>query len=253
MMQAIHFHGSLPFVMDSIAISRGGAGMLDSFRTRLLCGEDWEADARALGFEIDKKLTAYTSLWIKSMEPQIEADNVVVVDISGEGLATAGDRRQRKMKCGETQTSVGPNEKTVIVWNKEERGEDPISGEKLDKVPSRRPMLDTYGEPMLKSISTPSGTMTQWLVSEAEVSVVDTYFTTTKPVMSAVGLSFTPPNAPDVPPYQWGGYNEPMRGRHPNGWVLADRDVDEIYRFSDAVGLWRVSDSSVFRHSAFPE
>jgi hypothetical protein len=252
-MQAVQFHGALPFIMDSIAISRGGAGMLDSFRARLLCGEDWEADARSLGYEIDRKLSTYPSLWIKSMEPQIEAEDVVVVDISGEGLATGGDRRQRKMKCGEMQTSVGPNEKTVIVWNKEERGEDPATGEKLAEVPSRRPKLDGDGEVELKTISTPSGSMHQWLVSEGEVSVIDTYFTTTKPVMTGVSKPFTPPNAPSVPAYQWGGYSEAMRGRHPNGWVLADRDVDEIYYFSDTVGLWRVSDTSVFRHAAFPE
>lgn len=252
-MQPALFHGSLPFIMDSVAVSRGGKGMLDAFRTRLLCSGDWESDALSLGFQIDQKLVGYPSLWTRSMEPTHEAENVVSVDVSGEGLGTAGDRRQRKLKCGEQQTSVGPYEKTVIVWSKQERGEDPETEEALDRVPSRVPKLDSDGDVVLKNISTPSGTMKSWVVSEAEVSVVDTYFTTTKPAMNGVGLNSTPPNAPAVPSFQWSTYNEPLRGRHPYGWVLADRDVDEIFYFSDSVGLWRVTDTTVFRHPAFPD
>ena len=227
--------------------------MLDSFRARLLCTADWEEDARTLGFEIDKKLTGYPSLWVKSLEPDNEAEDVVTVDIAGEGLATVGDRRQRKMKCGEQETSVGPNEKTVIVWSKEERGEDPETDELLEKVPSRRTKLDADGDPVLKDIVTSSGTMKRWVVSESEVTLMDTYFTTTKPVMSVIGQPFAPVNPPATPPYQWADYNEPLRGRHPNGWVLADRDADEIYYFSDTIGLWRVTDTVVFRHPAFPD
>lgn len=262
-MEAALFHGSLPFIMDGVAVSRGGRGALDSFRARLLCTDDWENDARTLGFEIDKRMTGFSSLWVKSLEPDYQAETVVTVDVSGEGLATIGDRRQRKMKCGEQETSVGPNEKVIIVISKEEVGDDPETPEDESTLPSgdpafvkvkrRVPKLDDDGEPVLKDIVTGSGIMKRWVVSEAEVTLIDTYFTTTKPVMSVVGQSFAPVNPPDIPPYQWGGYTEPLRGRHPNGWVLADRDVDEIFYFSDAIGLWRVTDTIVFRQQAFPE
>jgi hypothetical protein len=252
-MEAAIFHGSLPFMMENINVSRGGRGVLDSFRAQILCSADWETDARALGFEIDKRLGSYASLWVKSMVPDEQAEDVVSVQISGEGLANTGDRRQRTMKSGEQQTSVGPHEKVVIVWSKEERGEDPESEEPLDRVKSRRTKLDADGEPVLKSIVTPSGTLKQWVISEAEVAVIDTYFVTSKPAMNVVGTVFAPVNAPTVPPYQWGGYGEQKRGRHPNGWVLVDRDVEEISYFSDTIGLWRVVDNMVFRHPDFPE
>lgn len=252
-MEPALFHGTLPFIMDPPAISRGGRGMLDSFRARLLCSGDWENDARTLGFEIDRKLASSYGLWVRSLEPDHQAEDVVVVDVSGEGLGAEGDRRQRKMKCGERQTSVGPNEKVLIVWSKEERGEDPKTGEKKDKVPRRQGMLDDDGEPVLKDIVTASGTMKRWVVSEAEVNVIDTYFTTTKPAMDIVGTPFTPPNAPATPPFLWGGYEEPLRGQHPNGWILADRDVEEIFYYSDGTGLWRVADTTTYRQQSFPD
>ena len=252
-MEAALFHGSLPFIMDAPSVARGGRGMLDSFRARLLCTADWEADARTLGFEVDRKLTAFPSLWVKSLEPVSEAEDVVTVDVSGEGLATVGDRRQRKMKCGSQETSVGPNEKIIIVWVKDETGKDPETDETLDKVPRRQPKLDSEGEPVLKSITTGSGTMKRWVISEAEVTLLDTWFTTTKPVMDIVGQAFAPDNPPEVPPYQWEDYSEPLRGRHPNGWVLADREVEEIFFYSDTIGLWRVTDTVVFRQPAFPD
>lgn len=252
-MEAAIFHGTLPFIMDNPAVSRGGRGMLDSFRARLLCGPDWENDARLLGFEIDRKITGHHSLWVKGMEPTEEAEEVVVVDITGEGLHNSGDRRIRKMKCGEHETSVGPFEKVVIAWSKEDRGEDPETGDKVDKVKRRVTAVDEDGEPVLKTISTPSGNMTAWVVSESEVAVVDSYFVTSKPSMEVVGTVLAPPNPPSVPPYQWSGYGENMRGRHPNGWVLADRDVEEIFRFSDTDGLWRVTDTTVYKHTAIPD
>lgn len=251
-MEASLFHGTLPFIMENPAVSRGGRGMLDSFRARLLCGEDWETDARTLGFEIDRKLTGFHSLWVKAMEPDEQAEGVVIVEVTGEGLKNTGDRRTRRLRCGERQTSVGPHEKVVIVWSKEERGEDPAGG-LLDKVPRRSPKLDEDGETEYKTISTPSGNMDRWVVSEAEVSLIDTYFTTTKPSMAAVGGVFVPDNAPEVPDYQWTDYGEAMRGVHPNGWILADRDVEEIFKFSETEGLWRVADTVLFRHPSFPD
>lgn len=252
-MDSTLFHGTLPFIMESPAVSRGGRGTLDSFRARLLCSADWQTEARALGFEIDKKLTGYHSLWVKSLEPENEAEIVVVVDVTGEGLSATGDRRQRKMQCGEQQTSVGPDEKIVIVWVSDETGKDPVTDEELPQVPRRVPKLDDEGEPVLKPIITPSGTFTRWLVSEAEVTLIDTYFTTTKPAMNGVGQVFSPPNPPAVPAYLWGGYTGTLRSRHPNGWILADRTGDEIYYVSDAIGLWKVTDTVVFRQAAAPE
>lgn len=252
-MESTIFHGSLPFIMDAIAVSRGGRGVLDAFRATLLCTADWEEDARTLGFEIDKKLTTYHSLWVKSLDPANEAEDVVTVLVTGEGLANSGDRRQRKMKCGERETSVGPNEKVVIAWIPAEQGIDPETDEALETVRRRQPKLDDEGEPVLKDIVTGSGTQKRWIVSESEVSVIDTYFTTEKPVMDVVGQVFSVPNPPDVPDYQWTDYGEPLRGRHPNGWVLADRDVDEIFYFSDTVGLWRVTDTATYRQPAAPE
>lgn len=252
-MDAAIFHGALPFVMDPVAVSRGGRGVLDSFRARLLCTANWEADSETLGFEVDKRVEGYGSLWVKSMVPEYEAEQVVVVDVSGEGVYTGGERRQRKMKCGDHETSVGPHEKIVIVWVKDETGKDPETNTELTKVPRRQTKLDGAGEPVLKDLVTPSGSGKRWVISEAEVALLDTYFTTSKPVMNTVGQPFAPINPPEVPPYQWSGYSEPMRLRHPNGWVLADRDSEELFYFSDAIGLWRVTDTIVFRHPAFPD
>lgn len=252
-MEAAVFHGSLPFIIDPVTISRGGRGTLDSFRARILCSEDWEKDARTLGFEMDRKLSGWNSLWVKTMDPEPEAETVFSVEISGEGLGRAGDRRQRQIQCGEQQTSIGPDEKVVIVWSSEESGQDPETGDPIDSVPRRVPKLDSYGEVVFKSITTPSGTMDRWQISEPEITVLDTYFTTSKPPMDEVGSVFDLPNPPEVPAYPWSGYGGNLRGRHPNGWVLADREVDELYRFSDEIGLWRVKDAVTYRHPAFPD
>lgn len=252
-MDPVLFHGSLPFITDSPAVSRGGRGMLDSFRARLLCTGDWEADAADLGFEIDKKLSSYHSLWVRSMEPTNETDDVVIVDIVGEGLSNEGERRQRKMKSGEQEVSVGPYEKVIIIYVKDETGTDPEDDSTLDQVPRRTPKLDEDGEPVLKDITTPSGTGKRWLISESEVTLIDTYFVTERPDMSVIGQAFSPVNPPDTPDFLWSGYDQPLRGRHPSGWVLSDRDADEIFYFTDAVGLWRVTDTIVFRQAAIPD
>lgn len=252
-MDAAILYGSLPMVLENPRVSRGSKGVLDSFRARVLCGPNWESQAASLGFRMDAKVAGYASLWVKSMEPSEQSDDSAVIEISGEGLAVAGERRQRRMRCGEMQISVGPLEKVILVWNKDERGKDAETGEAVDEAPRRVPKLDDEGEPVLKTIVTPSGTQKRWLVSEAEVTVIDTYYVTTEPSMTAAGGVFTPPNAPDVPPYLWAGYNEIKRGRHPNGWVLVDRDVEEIASASSADGLWRVTDTCVYRQVDFPE
>lgn len=232
---------------------------MDAFRARILCSENWEQEARELGFEIDKKISGYHSLWVKAMEPQNECDSVTEVSISGEGLSNVGERRQRKIKCGEQQISVGPTEKIIIVFKSDENAIDPATSEAIPLVPRRVPKLDTYGEPVLQSIETPAGIANRWLISEASISVVDTYFTTVKPDTSKVGVAYASTgdfvmlNPPDLPEYVWSPYSGKMRLFCPQGWILADRDVDQLFYFSDTIGLWRVTDTSIFRNPGIPD
>jgi len=76
---------------------------------------------------------------------------------------------------------------------------------------------------------------------------------TTKPATNLAGTVLAPPNAPTPPPYIWGEYSEQMRGNHPNGWVLDDRQIDEIFRESDSEGLWEVIDSHGYYYTQIPD
>lgn len=252
-MEATKFYGTLPILLENPRVSRGSKGMLDSWRARALCPEVWELACNALGYAMGSKITGYHSLWVLAMEPSEQSDDSAVIEISGEGLATVGERRQRKIRCGEMQISVGPLEKVVLVWNTDETGRDGETGDPVDEPPRRITKLDTAGEPVLRSITTPSGVATRWLVSEAEVTIVDTYYQLTSPTMATVGTAVTPVSPPTVPPYLWASYSEPLRSRFPDGWVLVEREVEEIASVSDSDGLWRVIDTIAFRQPAFPE
>lgn len=251
-MDAVIFHGALPFMTEAPRLVRGGNGALDSLRVEFLCGAAWEDQMRELGYQVDRKIPGYESLWVRTLENEPETESVQRVVANCEGLAYGNARRKRRLSCAGREWNIGPHEKVVLAWSEVEQGEDD-EGEKLDKVKRRVAKLKSNGEVDYEDIGTPSGLADRWNIKEAIVTVTDTYFATTKPPMNAVGAVGVPPNAPTPPPYIWTGYDQPMRGRHPNGWVLDDRTADEIFYLSDEQGLWEVTDTYAYYYTLSPD
>jgi len=98
------------------------------------------------------------------------------------------------------------------------------------------------GEPEYQTIVTPSGSAERWNINDPSVTVQDTYLSTAAPNMAQVGTGLTPINAPSVPSYIWGGYTAPKRANHPNGWVLDNRDPEEVIPSK----IWRVTDTFTY-------
>lgn len=245
------FHGMLPFLIEGPIVSRGKKGVMDSFQATLLCSENWVAEAQALGYQVERKIPGFASLWVEQMEDEAEGPGVVRVSVRGSGIAGSGDKRVRRISAGGREWSIGPHEKVVLAWTNDEQGED--DGSPVEQVKRRVPKLDDDGDVVYKSIATPSGIGDRWTIKEAIVTVSDTYYTIFKPEVNMVGGIFTPPNPPTPPPYLWAGYNEAMRFRHPNGWVLDERSVEDEFVVNDSLGLWRVTDTCGYYYPAAPD
>lgn len=245
------FHGSLPFLVDGPVVSLGKRGVLDSFSAAMICGDNWQGEALSLGYAVERKIPGYANLWVEEMEAEAEGPGLVRVSVRGSGIAGAGDKRVRTMSARTREWSIGPYERVILAWSNEEQGED--GGDAVDQVKRRVPKLDGDGDVVYKTIGTPSGVGERWSIKEAIVQVSDTYYTTMKPSMSQVGQVAAPQNAPSPPPYIWGGYNEPLRFRHPNGWVLDDRQVEDIFYMNEGLGLWRVTDLHGYYYGAVPD
>jgi hypothetical protein len=213
----------------------------------------WRDDLQTLGYVRNEKISGYHAMFVEDFNRGARSEESCEVSVQCLGLLEPGEKRKRVLGVNGQQIAVGPLEKTIIVWEEAEQGEDPETGEPVEKVKRRVPKLDEEGEIIYKTIVTPSGNGERWNVRQAIVTVTDTYFTTTQPAMTAAGTAAAPPNAPAVPASPWGGYNEPMRFNHPNGWVLDDRQVEEIFPNGTTGGLWAVTDTYGYYLPAVPD
>lgn len=163
-------------------------------------------------------------------------------------LANWQERRLREISAYGQMVSVGPIEKVIIV-EEETEGIDPETGNPA-VVKRRVPKVDALGEVEYQDIVvTGSGTSKRWNINDPAITVTDTYFVRTQPLTNVIGTALTPPTPPLPPPYKWTGYNEPLRGNAPSGWVLDDRRISVIIPNL----IWRVVDTHNFYQAAVPD
>ena len=255
MIDATILHGGFPLITSGPVRSRGERGALDSVTWEVMVNADQEeADLEDCGFVEEKKVDdpAMHAIWVQTIDSEPDGEFLNKVTVRAVGLLKPGDKRRRKISVGGTEISVGPLEKVVIAWTDGEKGKDGESGTTVENVKRRVPKLDEYGEVEYKMITCAAGTAERWKIKEALVTVRDTYYVTTRPTMTEVNQNFTPVNPPDVPPYLWASYDKPLRYNSPNGWVLDDRQVDEIFA-DGGIGLWAVEDVMVYYYLAQPD
>lgn len=244
-------YGAYPFITAGPRGSLGGLGELDSVATEMMCGPDWEGDAGSLGYTHLRKIPGYHSMWVQTLDPNPDGETLNEVTAQCVGLMKNGEKRKRFLSAAGQEVSVGPVEKVVLVWSNDETAEDPEGGGTVE-AKRRIPKVDAEGEVQYKTIATPSGTNTRWNIRDSILVVRDRYFTTVQPQTNVIGTVIAPPDAPTPPPYIWGGYNEPMRARHPNGWLLDDRQVDRLF-WDGSSGLWAVDDTFGFYYGTVPD
>jgi hypothetical protein len=256
-------HGDTPLLITDTE-KLGRHGELDTLEATLLCSfPDWEADAETLGFSRLQPVPGYHAIFTEELNRGSRSDLLCEVSVSCVGLIAAGDdRRRRTLGVSGQQISVGPFEKIILAWVDGEQGEDPNSSGPVELVKRRVPKLDEEGEVEYKLLATPSGTAERWNIRQAVVTVSDTYYLTQEPDMTIVGTAQEPLTPPEVPTDPWDGYEEgPLRGNHPYGWVLDDRQSEEIFPLatggSDSdeatIGLWSVTDTYGFYLTAVPD
>jgi len=251
--QATIHHGSVPAILSGPSPSIGPRGALDSMSYELLTSiANWLTDADDLGFQQDFPIPGHPRMWVQSLAREEQNDLVATVRVQCVGLYTGDEKRRRGMSVAGREIAIGPDEVVVLAWSTEEQGEE-VGGDPLTEVKRRVPKLDSFGDPVYKTITTPIGTGPRWNVREAIVVVTDTYFTTAEPDMAVAGTAYAPPNAPTPPPFVWGGYTEPMRANFPAGWVLDGRKVVEHFRISATSGLWEVTDTTGYYYIAAPD
>jgi hypothetical protein len=237
-MEAAIYHGDLPLIIEGPVISRGDSGTLDTATyTALVQGGAGAINPGALA-------RVGGTMFVQSVEEEPEGI-LTRVTVRLVGLLSGTKVRRRTFAAGR-EVSVGPDEQVMIAWSDGERGEE--EGQEVERVRRQVPRLDNVGNVIYKTIITPSGSADRWNIREAIVAVNITSLTTSEPTMAAVGTSVSPPNAPAVAPYPWGGYNEPLRYNHPSGWVLDDRQSTELFP-----GLYEVSDTYGYYYGAVPD
>jgi hypothetical protein len=190
-------------------------------------------------------------MWVDTIDKQVESDLVATVSIRAIGLLTSGDKRRRTISFAGQRISVGPFEQVILAWVDEESGEE-TNGTAVDKVRRRVPKLDEDGEPVYESIITATGSKDRWNISEPILTLTDTWFATSAPAANIVGTAQTPSNAPTPPSNIWTGYTKPVRGNHPAGWVLDDRQTDELF-LNGSDGLWQVVDTYAYYQTIVPD
>lgn len=241
-------HGDLPLVL-SMDSAIGGPGELDSASYRVLAPfPDWEVSLREAGFVQQRKVAGHHAMFVSGTRIGSITGKTCEVDVSCSGLSGTGDKRMRRISCSGQQVAVGPFEKVIVVWEKDEKGKDTETGEDVEKVKRATPKLDELGQPVYEIIATPSGTAERWNIHEAVLTVTDTYYTATAPDTSGVGRPSAPSNPPSVPEFLWGGYDKPVRHNSPSGWVLSSREISEV-----GPGLWAVTDLFSYYHPFIPD
>ncbi len=248
MNENIH-HGALPLLLEGQTVNDTDVGQLDTSSVQYLVNfSTWKADLAAVGVTKGAAYAAEVGLWVKDMSRKREGDNALV-DIALEGvLAGNGDKRQRRISAFGSVVSIGPIQDTQVIVE----GQTDEAG---DTVRRRVPKVNNLGEPVYVTISVPGGAAaSRWNINDAGITVIDTYYTTAAPDMTEVSTAITPPSAPDVPAYLWGSYGGDLRSNFPAGWVLSNREPEQLYgAVLGGAGLWRVTDTTDYYFAAVPD
>lgn len=182
---------------------------------------DYETSLRVIGVRVEQPLPVPRETFFVEGFPRAEQDGESrgIVSVVALGLrAGAGDKRRRRVSAFGQVLAIGPIEEVA-------------------------------DDPKYETIVTPSGSSERWNINDPGVSVVDTYLSLTEPDTAVIGTAQTPTSAPPTPPYLWGAYNEPLRANHPSGWVLDNRDPEELVPGK----LWRVVDGFNFYQVSQPD
>jgi hypothetical protein len=256
MIEPTTIHGTLPFITEGPVKKYGRRGELDSVTWKILVAAPTATDdATALGFARDSQIAdAGFSIWVDNIDETPESDLITELSIHASGLITEGERRRRTISAGQREVAVGPNELINLAWVDAEKGKNPRTGLAI-RVLRRVPSVDEdTGEVEYEDITTPSGLWDRWNIKEAILTVRDVYFVTTRPDTTVIGTAVAPPNAPTPPPYLWGDYESEKRANHPNGWVLEDRNVEELHGDpGGTAGLFQVTDTTSYYYPAIPD
>lgn len=244
--------GAVPCQVGPARSSEGDLAELDSVELDVLVAASpfsaWRAGAASAGYTRGNAFPGWSGMFVLFASAEQEGSGHALVSVTGTGLLTPGEKRKRTTSCAGQVVSVGPIERVVLVWDTAENAEDPETASSTTGK-RRIPKVDAEGEVVYKQITTPSGLSDRWNINTAILNVNDTYFVTSAPATNTAGTAVTPPSAPTPPPYIWGSYAEPLRLNHPAGWVLDDRQAEEIIPGQ----LWRVSDTFAYYYSGQPD
>ena len=244
-------YGEVPMeIEDSMTVTDGAGGEVDELKVDYLCTWPTYTDELAYaGIIKNDPFPDVDEFWVKGFSVKKEGSARCVVTVNSLGMIGGFvERRLRSISAFGQVVSIGPIEKIILVVTDGEAGTDPETDTAAD-VRRRVPKLDSEGEPVYKTIVTPSGSAERWNINEAGIRVSDVYFSTTEPDMTVVKTAITPTDAPAVPADPWTGYQEPMRGNHPYGWILDDRGSEELIEGK----LWRLSDTFGYYLEAVPD
>lgn len=236
-------------VEDSLRVADGDLGEIDELAVEYFCQwPNYKQELLQIGIEKGKVFPGVDEFYTRTMAARREGSERCVVSISAAGMSGGfAARKKRTISAFGQIVSIGPIEKVILVTQADETGIDPETGDPVE-VKRRQTKLDAEGEPVYKTLVTPSGSGERWNISEAGIKVVDVYFSKERPLMTGIKRPFALESAPEVPENPWIGYNEPMRGNHPYGWVLDDRQLDEIIEGK----LWQVTDTVGYYLDAVP-
>jgi len=214
-------HGTYPAAISSVRLADTPTGTVDRLsQDWYVKWPSWKESLADAGVVKNELVEGYEAMWWEeASNVAADTEDTGTLTMGAVGLLDKDDvKRRRRMSMFGQVVSVGPIE-TVA------------------------------GEPSYEDITTGSGVSKRWNINDPVITVIDTYFSLTEPDMSVVGTAVVPPDAPDAPSYLWGGYGEPLRANHPNGWVLDARDPEEMI-----VGLlWKVVDTSSYYQLAQPD
>lgn len=245
-------YGAYPMKLAGERETLGALGQLDAAQLQIAVA--WPtriSQVTTAGYAKHTKVTGYHSMWVEDIEFSRDGAQTGVADVALIGLIESGEKRRRTISNQGRQIAIGPFEKVILVTTTDETAEDPDAGP-VDAV-RRIPKLDEDGDVVYKTITTPSGTGPRWNINQPLVAISDRYFTTTKPSQVLGGTALTPSNAPSITPVDWTTSGAELRFQHPNGWVLENRTIDELFRVSDSDGLWAVQDDFAYYPTHLPD
>lgn len=224
-------HGNFP-VVESFRQNRAGPAQYDT--AQLV----YYSDGTVFDLDFRNYFPAGSAMFLEGSNEDDLGEGFSKVTLDYIGLLTLGPAKNiRRVSAFGQEVSVGP----VVYETTETVGLD-TDGDGLPDDTAKE-LVET-----LRTIQTPSGQGDRWLITEPILGVVDTYFTTSRPETRLIGTQQTPPNAPPSPAYIWTGYGDPMRFRHPNGWVLEARDYENAFG-----NIYLVTDTYAFKQVASPD